>query len=182
MRSLMITAAIMLLPIAAAAQTTPDSAPHGTVAGRPVRIIALPTRPLPSRLTGTLVRFAADSLTLKADSVQVLTSPTDSTITVRLPCGACVEARLAVADLARVELGTPPPPDAWKRTRRRGVIGGAVFGGALAAGIEAARGGGNVAGAAIPAVILGAWLGGTIGAAWPHPTTWETIHEAPSAP
>lgn len=164
--------------VAASAQTTASSAPSDTLAGRPVRVTALPARALPPLLTGTLLRFAVDSLTLRADSVQILTSPTDPARTVRLPCGACVEARLAVADLAKVELATLPPANAWKRTRRRGAIAGAIVGGALFAGVRASRGDGNVAGATVPGVLLGAWLGGTLGAAWPRQPSWETIYEA----
>ena len=177
MRALIILAASTLFSAAVSAQTSTVSTPSDSLAGRPVRVIPLPNRALPPRLTGTLVRFAVDSLTLRADSVQILTSRTDTTRTVRIPCAACIEARLALADLAKVELATLPPANAWKRTRRRGVIAGALVGGALFATVRASRGDGNVPGAAVPGALLGAWLGGTIGAGWPRQPTWETIYE-----
>jgi hypothetical protein len=173
----MILAASILFSAAASAQTPTVSTTGDSLAGRPVRVIPLPDRALPPRLTGTLVRFAADSLTLRADSVQILTSRTDPTTTVRIPCAACIEARLALADVAKVELATLAPANAWKRTRRRGLIAGALVGGALFAAVRASRGDGNVPGAALPGALLGAWLGGTIGAGWSHEPTWETIYE-----
>ena len=151
--------------------------------GRPVRITPLPGQPLAPRLTGTLLALTADSIALRADSVQVIRAVDDPTRVAGIPCAACVEARLALATLERVELATLPPADAWKRTRRRGVIWGALVGGALFTGVHAMRSGGeNLVGGAIPGVLLGAWLGGTIGAGWRHPLTWQTVYEAPARP
>src|SRR5690349_18528683 len=112
MRFLMILAASILFSAAVSAQTPTVSTTGDSLAGRPVRVILLPDRALPPRLTGTLIRFAVDSLMLRADSVEILTSRTDSTRTVRIPCAACIEARIALADVAKVELATLPPANA----------------------------------------------------------------------
>ena len=148
--------------------------------GRPVRITGLPGRPVPPRLSGTLRVLATDSVILNADSVQIAVAADDPTRMVRVPCGACVETRLALTHLARVEVATPPAADAWKRTRRRGVLWGALFGGASFAGVQATRSGGEkLVGPAVAGVILGAWLGGTVGAGWPQRAVWQTVYEAP---
>ena len=171
-------------PLPACAQSSGlPAAEDSSDVGRPVRITSLPGQPLAPRLTGTLLALTADSIALRADSVQVIRAVDDPTRVARIPCAACVEARLALATLARVELATLPPADAWKRTRRQGVIWGALVGGALFTGVQASRTGGeNVVGAAIPGVVLGAWLGGTIGAGWHHPPTWRTVYEAATRP
>lgn len=173
-------AALALVSASANAQGATWSMKPSDV-GRPVRITTLPDQALRPRLTGTLLSLSDDSIVIKADSVQVIRAADDSTRVARIPCAACVESRLALPALARVELATLPPADAWKRTRRRGVIWGALVGGAIATGVNAMRAeGDNVVGAAIPGVLLGAWLGGTIGAGWRSPPTWETVYEAPA--
>ncbi len=176
MRLLIVLAASILPAIALPAQATTATSTRGSLAGRPVRVTSLPTRLLPPRLTGRLVRLTGDSLTFQADSVQILTSPNDPEVTARIPCGACVEVRLALVDLEKVEIATLPPANAWKQTRRRGAIAGAIVGGSLFAGIQVARGNRSVLGASVPGALLGAWLGGTIGAAWPRHPTWNTIY------
>ena len=147
-----------------------------------IRITTLPGRSLPPRLTGKFISLTAESLALNADSVNVLVAPDDSTRIVRLPCGACVEARLALVDLVRVEVAAPPPTYEWKRTRRRGAIWGALGTGAVFAGAQASRSDGGVVAAAVTGAVLGAWIGGAIGAGWPVRQEWRVIYQAPPPP
>ncbi len=177
LRSLL--AATALLGIASAVAAQADTTPAaGALTGRPVRVDTRPGTALPSRLTGAFLSLARDSVRLSADSVQLIRSRSDSTRVVRLPCARCVEAQLALSQVARIQVATVAPPDRWKRTRRHGVWLGALIGTAAAAGGQALWGdAGKVPQAAIPGAVLGAWLGGSIGAAWPYQPQWHTIYD-----
>lgn len=178
--SLCATLLVVSQPVAA--QTATPVSPDVPRFGQRVRIVARSDRPIAGRASGTLLFLTADSIAFKADSVQSIASAADSTRTVRIPCAACVEVHYALVDLATVEVATPPAADHWKRTRRRGVIWGALIGGAAFAGVQATRAGGDgVAGAAVPGLLLGAWLGGTIGAGWPQRPAWRVVYRAPPA-